>query len=95
MIVEILHSTKGDKKKSIDTNTEQGRGEAHALLKMLADTKCAVFLERGKQTYRVVGYDQKTDKLIVEAGKGKKQKQVTTKGFKAKCAAVAPVAGGL
>ena len=94
MEVEILHATKGDKKKSIDTKTPKGRGEANALLALLAEQKCAVFLERGTKTYRVVGYDPKTDQLIVEAGKSKKKKLIKTAGHKAKCAAVAPVAGG-
>jgi hypothetical protein len=94
MELEILHSVRGDKKKSIDTKTAKGRGEADALLRLLSEQKCAVFLERGKKTYRVTGYDPKTDKLIVEAGKAKQTKLVTTAGYKAKCAAVAPVAGG-
>ena len=64
-----------------------------------------MFLERGKKTYRVVGYDPVQDKLIVEIGAGKKkstQPMSTAKhratcrveAGRAKVAAVAPVAGG-
>ena len=35
MNVDILHSTKGDKSKKIDTTTERGRQEAAILLKRL------------------------------------------------------------
>ncbi len=105
MQIEILHSVKGDKKKNLDTKTPTGRSEADALLKLLCEQKCCVLLERGKKTYRVMGYDAKADKLIVETGVGKKAKTSTVKvaGYKvkgpeskreAKVVAVAPVAGG-
>jgi hypothetical protein len=95
MQIEVLHSTSGDKTKTIDTQTDEGRGQADALLRMLSGQKCAVFLERGKKTYRVVGYDPEHDKLVVEAGKKGETKLVTTEGYKAKCTAVAPISGGV
>jgi hypothetical protein len=66
MEVELLHIYHGDKKKKIDTATPEGKNEVDKLLKNLCEQKCAVFLERGKATYRVVGYDKETDELIIE-----------------------------
>ena len=66
MEVELLHIHHGDKKKNLDTSTAQGKNEVELLFKNLCEQKCAVFLERGKKTYRVTGYDKETDQLIVE-----------------------------
>ena len=76
MEVELLHIHHGDKKKKIDTTLPEGKNEVERLLKNLCAQKCAVFLERGKETYRVTGYDKDTDQLIVERPKrpGRKPK---------------------
>ena len=106
MEVELLHIYHGDKKRKIDTTKAEGRNEVEKLLKNLCEQKCAVFLERNRKTYRVTGYDPKTDELIVETGRGryaKKSLQMKLEDGKATCrveaggakvAAVAPVAGG-
>jgi uncharacterized membrane protein YkoI len=94
MEVEILHNMRGDKKKAFDTNTEKGRQEAAILLNKLMKQGTAIFLERGKKTYRVKGYDPGKDMLIVDADVKGETKEVRTRGKKAKAAAVAPVAGG-
>lgn len=105
MEVELLHIHHGDKKRKIDTTVPEGRNEVEKLLKNLCQQKCAVFLERNKKTYRVVGYDSAKDELIVETGRGKRKQTSTSKveGARATCrveaegakvAAVAPVAGG-
>ena len=67
--------------------------EAAVFLNKLMRGGSAVFLERGKKTYRVKGYDPKKDLLTVAIDE--KGKTVTTRGRKAKTTAVAPVAGGL
>lgn len=94
MIVEILHAAHGDKKRNIDTATEKGRQEAAILLNKMFKQGAAVFLDRGKNTYRVKKYDPAKDMLVVEADVKGKTKQVATRGRKAKTTAVAPVAGG-
>jgi hypothetical protein len=107
MEVELLHIHHGDKKKKIDTATPEGKNEVERLLKNLCEQKCAIFLERGKEIYRVIGYEPAQDKLIVEITrrrKGKKRiEQMTVAEAKATCrveagpakvTAVAPVAGG-
>lgn len=104
--IELLHVHHGDKKKKIDTSKPEGVNEVERLFKNLCKQKCAIFLERGKKTYRVIGYEAKTDKLIVETGVGKRVKTSTmttaeasraicrVSAADAKVAAVAPVAGG-
>lgn len=90
--VEVLHAARGDKKKSIDTTTEKGRQEAAVFLNKLMKQGTAVFLERGKKTYRVTKYDPNKDLLtVVLDDEGKK---TTAKGKKSKTVACAPVAGG-
>jgi hypothetical protein len=66
MEVELLHVHHGDKKKKIDTTLPEGKNEVERLLKNLCEQKCAIFLERGTHTYRVVGYDKEKDELIIE-----------------------------
>jgi hypothetical protein len=61
MEIEVLHAARGDKKKSIDTNTDKGRQEAAVFLNKMMKQGTAVFLERGKKTYRVKGYDPRKD----------------------------------
>lgn len=94
MEIEILHNVHGDKKKKIDTSTKAGRESAASLVKKLLTGGSALFLERGKHVYRVKGYDEKKDKLIVESDHKGKNKLITTRANKAKTTAVAPVAGG-
>ena len=106
MEIELLHIHHGDKRRKIDTSKPEGRNEVEKLLKNLCEQKCAIFLERGKKTYRVTGYDPAKDELIIETGVGKRKKtsQMKTEKSKATCqvaaaeakiAAVAPVAGGV
>lgn len=92
--VEVLHSTRGDKKKDIDTSTEHGRQQAAILLNRLLKEGTAVFLERGKKAYKVKGYDPEKDMLIVNTELHGESKTVTTKAGEAKTTAVAPTAGG-
>jgi hypothetical protein len=94
MEIEVLHAARGDKRKQIDTSTEKGRQEAAVFLNKLMKQGTAVFLERGKKTLRVKGYDPKKDMLIVTAEVHGKDKDVRTHGRKGKAVAVAPVAGG-
>ena len=65
MEVEILHTTKGDKRRKIDTKTEDGRQEAAVLLNRLMRDGMFIVLDRGKKAYRVTGYDAKKDVLKV------------------------------
>ena len=96
MEIEILHNVHGDKKKVFDTSTEHGRQQAAVTINKLMKSGTAIFLERkGGKTYRVKGYDAAKDMLIVDTDLHGKNKEVTTRGKKAKTAAVAPVAGGL
>ena len=97
MQVDILHSTRGDKKRKIDTDSERGRQEAAILLNRLMKEGAAVFLEREngkKRTYRVKAYDPAKDLLTVVADVKGQAKTVSTRGSKAKATAVAPTAGG-
>lgn len=94
MELEILHNVHGDKKKKFDTTTERGRQEAAITINKLLKTGTAIFLERGKKTFRVKSYDAKRDSLIVEAEVKGQTKHVAAKGRKSKGVAVAPVAGG-
>jgi len=92
--LEILHTFEGDRKKKIDTTTEKGRKEAQATIKKLMARGTALFVTRGKETYRVKDYDPRHDALLVEfLGKGKRM-IVTAKGQKSRVTAVAPQAGG-
>jgi hypothetical protein len=100
MEIDILHAAHGDKKRKIDTSTEKGRQEAAVLLNKMFKQGVAVFLERpttkygASKTYRVRRYDPEKDLLIIEADVKGKQKELKTRGKKAKATAVAPVAGG-
>jgi hypothetical protein len=93
--IEILHNLHGDKRKKIDTSEAAGR-EAFSLFvtKMFGEGN-ALFLERGKNVYRIKGYDAKRDKLIVELDVKGKSKKIPTRAAEAKVTAVAPVAGGM
>ena len=91
MELEILHNLHGDKKRQFDTGTEKGRQELAVVLNRLMKGGTAIFLERGKKTYRVKAYDPKADMLTVDADNGK---PVKATGRKGKTTAVAPVRGG-
>lgn len=91
--VEILHSLHGDKKKCFDTHKPEGRKDAEACITKMLREGTALFLERGKKTYRISRYDAKTDKLVVhlEGLGGREVKASPAKGAKT---AVPPRAGG-
>lgn len=91
MDIEILHSHHGDKTRTVDTATEEGRQQAAVLLDRLMKQGAAVILQRGKKAYRVTKYDPKKDLLTVRVAH---DKEVTAKGKKGKTTAVAPSAGG-
>lgn len=90
MEIEILHSREGDKKKTVDTATEKGRQEAAVFLNRLMKQGAAVFLERGKKSYRVKSYDPANDTLLVQTDRG----MAKARGSKSKTTAVARTAGG-
>lgn len=94
MEIEILHAARGDKKKKFDTSTPEGRKETAAFMDKLLKGGTAIFLERKKRTLRVKKYDPETDTLIVEVEQRGVNKEVKTRGGRAKATAVAPVAGG-
>lgn len=89
MDVELLHVQKGDKKKKI---TEPEKIAEFITIQIRKGT--AIFLERGKKTYRVQRYDPKTDSLHVIADVHGQEKDVRAKGAKSKVTAVPPIAGG-
>lgn len=70
MQIEILNSFAGDKKKEIDTATEDGRQAAAKIVGDMLRSGSAVFLEREingeTYTYRVTGYDPQANKLTIK-----------------------------
>jgi hypothetical protein len=84
--IEVLHAFAGDKKKKLDTPQEQ----AQFIKKMLREGT-AIFLERGKKTYRVTDFDEKKNRLIVRIDDGRR---VAAKPEKGRKTAVPPRAGG-
>lgn len=88
--VEVLHSLDGDRKKKIDTGTEAGRKEAQDFIRKQIREGTAIFLERGKKTYRITDYDSKKDRLIVATDKG----SAAASPAKGRKTAVPPKAGG-
>ena len=88
--VEILHSLHGDRKKKIDTSTEAGRKEAQEFIRKLIREGTSIFMERGKNAYRIADYDSKKDRFIVVTHKGR----VTASPAKGRKTAVPPKAGG-
>jgi hypothetical protein len=93
MNIELLHTTKGDKNKLFD-DTPEGRQQVKDLIEALLKRGTVLFLERGKKTYRVKGYDPETDKLLVGVEVKDEIKTVTTRGRKAKVTAVPAISGG-
>jgi len=95
MIVEHLHVQKGDKKKDVPTNSPEERKEAKAYIDKLLHQGTALFLERGKKTYRIRGYDPDKDRLLVEPAEGQTtSKRVPARPDKGRVTAVPPVRGG-
>lgn len=102
MELQVLHTTEGDRKKKFDTKTDAGRKETQKAIDGMLRKGTAIFLETGKDTYQVVGYDAKRDviqvrvDLIDKLDKNRlKTKTVGRKSGKAsKMTAVAPRAGG-
>jgi hypothetical protein len=88
--VDVLHSLHGDRKKKIDTATAQGREALQKFIRGQIREGTAIFLERGKKTYRIKDYDADKDRLIVSVG----AKDVAAKPGKGRKTAVPPVAGG-
>ena len=80
MEIEVLNNFKGDKLLKVDTGTAEGRKKAADVLGRLFKSGTAIFLERADKTYRVTGYDPKTDRLLV----GVHNKRITG----ARCACV-------
>ena len=94
MEVEVLHAQRGDKKKKIDTGSAAGRKEAETFIKTMLRQGTAIFLERGKKTYRITDYDAKKNHLIVRLEKKGKAVSVGASPAKGRKTAVAPQAGG-
>jgi len=96
--IEVLHSLHGDKKKCFDTHKPEGRKDAEACITKMLREGTALFLERGKKTYRISRYDAKTDKLVVHLeGTGSRTGEYIEKSAspaKGAKTAVPPRAGG-
>lgn len=90
MELDMLHSLDGDKKKELDTTTAECRIEVEKFFNRQIKDGVALFLERGKKTYRITGYDAKKDKLKVKVQK----REVLASPDKGAKTAVPPRAGG-
>lgn len=98
MIVETLHTTHGDDVKDHDTSSPECRIEVKKFIEGQLKNGQAMFLERtdkkGKtKTYRITGYDAKTDSLLTRVEK-KKKEQVKADSKKGRVTSVPPRAGG-
>jgi len=89
MQIEMLHVTEGDKRKKLDTPEET---EAFVNIQIRRGT--ALFLERSGKTYRVKGYDPRTDSLRIVAEVHGEAREVRASGRKSNVVGVPPVAGG-
>lgn len=89
--MDVLHSLHGDKKRKFDTTTEEGRAETEKNITKMIRSGTAIFLERGKKTYRITAYDAKKDRFVVRTDTGESVGADPKKGRKT---AVAPSAGG-
>ena len=93
--VDVLHNTMGDRKKAFNTDTEDGRRAAEAMIGKMMNEGTAIFLERGKKTYRLTGYSAKQNRLRVRVERRSgKSATVNAKPEKGRKTAIAPVAGG-
>lgn len=95
MVIEVLHTRDGDRKKNYNTNTEAGRQQAAIAINKLMKSGASILLERGKKTYYVKKYDPVRDILTVAIEKQGKVKDVQASGKKSKTVAVPHVRGGL
>jgi hypothetical protein len=91
--LEMLHTSEGDKKKKLDNTSPECRIEVKNFVDRQLKTGTALFLERGKKTYRITGYDPKKDKLLVRVEK-RKLEYVSANAAKGRKTAVPPRAGG-
>ncbi len=91
--IEILHNLHGDKKKCFDTHKSEGRKEAEVCITKMLREGTALFLERGRKTYRISRYNAKTDKLVVHL-EGLGGREVAASSAKGVKTAVPPRAGG-
>lgn len=91
--MEVLHSLAGDKKKTLDNSTPECRVEVKKFIEKQLRSGSALFLERGKKTYRVTGYDEIKDKLLVRVEK-KKLEHVAANPEKGRKTSIPPRAGG-
>lgn len=64
--VEVLNNFTGDNVITLDTDTPDGRQKVKEEFQKLLRSGTAIFLERADKTYRVTGYDPKTDQLKIE-----------------------------
>lgn len=90
MEIELLHSMDGDKKKQLDRRTPECRLEVKKFIDKQLRSGSALFLERGKHTYRIEGYNPDKDKLIIKRA----AKRILASPDKGKKTAVPPRAGG-
>lgn len=93
MELEILHSQAGDKKKQLDRSTPECRVEVQKFIEKQLRGGSALFLERGKKTYRITGYDAKKDKLLIRVEK-RRREAVAASPDKGRKTSVPPRAGG-
>jgi hypothetical protein len=93
MELEILHNYDGDKKRVLDTATEVGRKETEASIRKMLKQGTAIFLERGKKTFRVTGFDGVKNRLLVRVERRGKE-SVAAKPDRGRKTAVPPRAGG-
>lgn len=93
MELEVLHNMAGDKKRNLDTLTVDGRMETEQFFRTMLKEGTAVFLERGKKTYRVTGFNAKKNRLLVRVEQRGKE-AVAAKPEKGRKTAVPPRAGG-
>jgi len=93
MEVEVLHNSQGDKKRNLDTLTVDGRQETQVFIKKMLKEGTAIFLERGKKTYLVTGFDAKKNRLLVRVEARDKQ-AVAASPERGRKTAVPPRAGG-
>jgi len=93
MELEVLHNMAGDKKRNLDTLTVDGRMETEQFFRTMLKEGTAVFLERGKKTYRVTGFNAKNNRLLVRVEQRGKE-AVAAKPEKGRKTAVPPRAGG-
>jgi hypothetical protein len=93
MELEILHNMQGDKKRVFDTATPEGRRQTQTSIRKMIREGTAIFLERGKKTYRVTGFDDLKNRLLVRV-EARGKESVRAHAEKGRKTAVPPRAGG-